>query len=65
MGSRLDATKVVSSLTLLSEVAKKTRSSGPSEDRAALIEAAEQLLGAAEAAGYPRCRWTLERLKEG
>lgn len=61
MGSAIDATKLVSSLTLFGTVAHELETSG--EPRfAPFAKLAEEILTAAESQGYPRCRYTLERL---
>jgi uncharacterized protein (DUF1810 family) len=52
MGSRIDALKVVSSLTLFERAA--------GDD--ALAAVARDVLNVAEGEGYPRCRFTLERV---
>jgi uncharacterized protein (DUF1810 family) len=55
MGSEIDVLKLVSSLTLFRGVAERARNQP-------MVEVAERILAAAEAAGHPRCRYTLERL---
>ena len=62
MGSPIDAAKLVSSMTLFAEVARSLPASVRSEDTDALAVAAEEILGVAEAQGYPRCAHTLSRL---
>jgi uncharacterized protein (DUF1810 family) len=63
MGSRIDATKLMSSLTLFGYVASELQKSQPHETYVALAGAAEAVLKAGESEGYERCRFTLERLK--
>ena len=63
MGSSIDATKLVSSLTLFGDVARALTES-PTDANAVLADLAEEVLIAAAAQGYPRCRHTLERLRE-
>jgi uncharacterized protein (DUF1810 family) len=62
MGSRIDATKLMSSLTLFGHVASELQKSQPRETYVALAGAAEAVLKAGESEGYERCRFTLERL---
>ena len=62
MGSSIDATKLVSSLTLVGEVARSL-SESPTDANAVLADLAEEVLIAAAAQGYPRCRHTLNRLR--
>ena len=62
MGSSIDATKLVSSLTLFGEVARRL-SDSPADANAVLADLAEEVLIAAAARGYPRCRHTLDRLR--
>jgi uncharacterized protein (DUF1810 family) len=62
MGSRIDATKLMSSLTLFGHVASELQKHQPRETYEALAGAAEAVLKAGESEGYERCRFTLERL---
>ena len=62
MGSSIDAAKVVSSLTLFGEVARGL-SESPTDANAVLADVAEEVLIAAAAQGYPRCRHTLESVR--
>jgi uncharacterized protein (DUF1810 family) len=62
MGSRIDATKLMSSLTLFGHVASALQKSQPGETYEGLAGAAETVLEAGESEGYQRCRFTLERL---
>jgi uncharacterized protein (DUF1810 family) len=62
MGSTIDATKLVSSLTLFGDVARALTQS-PTDANAVLADLAEEVLIAGAAQGYPRCRHTLERLR--
>ena len=62
MGSSIDATKLVSSLTLFGQVARSL-SDTPTDANAALADLAEEVLIAAAAQGYQRCHQTLERLQ--
>jgi uncharacterized protein (DUF1810 family) len=62
MGSSIDATKLVSSLTLFAHVARQLSvAQGPDTYRE-LVAAAEEVLVAAAGQGYPPCRFTLDRL---
>jgi len=58
MGSDIDALKLVSSLTLFGAVARGD--GDPSH--LSLAQLAEEILGRAEAQGFPRCEYTLEQL---
>ena len=62
MGSRIDATKLMSSLTLFGRVAAALQKSQPRETYDAIAAAAETVLKAGESEGYQRCRFTLEQL---
>ncbi len=62
MGSRTDAMKVVSSMTLFEHVARALDDTQPSRDLADLADTAAAILAAAASQGYPRCQFTLERL---
>ena len=61
MGSSIDAAKLVSSLTLFGDVARGL-SESPTDANAVLADLAEEVLIAAAAQGYHRCRHTLDRL---
>jgi uncharacterized protein (DUF1810 family) len=63
MGSGIDATKLMSSLTLFGYVASEIDKSQPHETYEALAGAAEAVLKAGESQGYQRCRFTLDRLR--
>jgi len=63
MGSRLDALKLVSSLTLFEQVAKELRASACEERHRALATAAEEVIDVVGAQGYSRCTYTLESLR--
>lgn len=62
MGSSIDATKLVSSMTLFGNVARGLHESEPLDDYASLARVADAILEAAAAAGLSPCRFTLERL---
>jgi len=62
MGSSVDAAKLVSSMTLYGEVARTLPEAARIPATDALARAAEDILSAAEAQGYPRCAHTLRQL---
>jgi uncharacterized protein (DUF1810 family) len=62
MGSGIDALKLVSSLTLFEAVARGLAADDPRPRFSALARDAGAILTAAERQGYPRCKYTLERL---
>jgi uncharacterized protein (DUF1810 family) len=62
MGSDIDARKLVSSLTLFEHFARSPHADH-SDDYRDLAQAAEEILAVAESGGYPRCRFTLDRLR--
>jgi uncharacterized protein (DUF1810 family) len=63
MGSRIDALKLVSCMTLFQHVAKALHAVGPQPGFAAMAEHAEEVLAAAAANGYGRCAYTEEHLR--
>lgn len=62
MGSKIDALKLVSCLTLFEAVARRLDSGAPSPEVARLASQAAEILAFAEAQGYARCPVTLARL---
>jgi uncharacterized protein (DUF1810 family) len=62
MGSSTDAVKLVSSLTLLGNVARKLNVSEGLVEYEALARVAEAVIEAAARQGYGPCRYTLDRL---
>jgi uncharacterized protein (DUF1810 family) len=69
MGSEIDAKKLVSSLTLFAEVAKRLATEGDDVSDAGMAYAsmastAERILAIASSQGYPPCAFTLRRLSE-
>jgi uncharacterized protein (DUF1810 family) len=62
MGSSIDATKLVSSMTLFQHVAKRLHDAEGLEEYAALEGAAKTILARAAAEGYPPCQFTLNAL---
>jgi hypothetical protein len=65
MGSSIDTSKLVSSLTLFGAVARGLEMAGESEEHRALAALADEILAAAASEGYPSCRYTMERLTAG
>jgi uncharacterized protein (DUF1810 family) len=64
MNSSIDATKLVSSMTLFEHVAKRLQATERLDDAASLARVAEEVLSKADAEGYPRCAFTLGRLTQ-
>jgi uncharacterized protein (DUF1810 family) len=62
MSSALDARKLVSSLTLFGNVAKKLHASEGLQEHDSLARMAEDVLAVAASEGYPPCQYTLVRL---
>jgi uncharacterized protein (DUF1810 family) len=62
MGSSIDATKLVSSMTLFQHVAKRLHDAEGLEEYAALEGTAKTILARAAAEGYPPCQFTLNAL---
>jgi uncharacterized protein (DUF1810 family) len=62
MGSSIDVAKLVSSVTLFGQLAKRLAASEGLADYEGLARAAGEILAAAEAEGYPRCEFTLRHL---
>lgn len=58
MGSRIDALKLVSSMTLFQHVATTLHAADPRPELAAMARHAETILAAAAAQGYRRCAFT-------
>jgi uncharacterized protein (DUF1810 family) len=58
MGSRIDALKLVSCMTLFEHVAKTLCAIDPRPQYASLADHAERILAAAAAQGYRRCAFT-------
>jgi uncharacterized protein (DUF1810 family) len=63
MGSPIDATKLVSSLTLFGEVAKRLHNAESLDEYGSIARVAETILAVAAAEGYPPCQFTLEALR--
>jgi uncharacterized protein (DUF1810 family) len=64
MNSSIDATKLVSSMTLFGNVAKRLHAAERLDDYASLARLADEVLAIADAQGYPPCAFTLDRLRE-
>lgn len=64
MGSTIDVTKLVSSMTLFESVAKRLHAEEGDAEYAAIARVADEILSVAKTEGYPPCRFTLERLAE-
>lgn len=62
MGSSIDASKLVSSMTLFGEVARAMPDDSRTPTTDALADAADAILSAAATQGYPRCAHTVRRL---
>jgi uncharacterized protein (DUF1810 family) len=62
MGSRLDATKVMSSMTLFREIATRLHAAGECAECAPLARAADGILEWGEGDGLTRCAFTLARV---
>jgi uncharacterized protein (DUF1810 family) len=63
MGSSIDVTKLVSSLTLFGHVAKRLHDQEGLDECASIARVAEQILATASAQGYPACQFTLDRIQ--
>ena len=59
MGSTIDVTKLVSSLTLFGRLAHQLHAEEGGEDYAAIARVADDILSVAKAEGHPACRFTL------
>lgn len=64
MGSTVDATKLVSSLTLFEHTAAGLDSSRQNPESQAFATQCAVLLGIAASQGFPRCRYTLDRITD-
>lgn len=64
MGSSIDAAKLVSSMTLFADVARRLPADVKSADTDALADEAEAILAAASSQGYPPCRHTRSHLSD-
>jgi uncharacterized protein (DUF1810 family) len=64
MGSSIDATKLVSSLTLFAHVARALHVDEQLDAYRDVAALAEEVLAAAAAQGYPKCRFTLDQIRD-
>lgn len=62
LGSPIDTLKLVSSLTLFEQIGRELQAEQPDAEYAALVSAAQRVLEAASAHGYPRCAFTQRAL---
>lgn len=62
MGSSIDATKLVSSMTLFEHIAQRLHAVEGLDEYASLGAAAKKILERAAAEGYPPCQFTLNAL---
>ena len=62
MGSSIDASKLVSSMTLFQHVAKRLHDAEGLDEYASLEGAAKTILARAATEGYPPCQFTLNTL---
>jgi uncharacterized protein (DUF1810 family) len=62
MNSSIDATKLVSSMTLFGHVARRLRAADHLNDYASLARLAGEVLAKADAQGFPPCAFTLGQL---
>jgi len=65
MGSRIDALKVVSCMTLFEHIAKRLDAADPRPRFASMVACAGAILTAAVRQGYRRCAFTEEHLEIG
>jgi uncharacterized protein (DUF1810 family) len=62
MGSEIDALKLVSSMTLFREVARRLNGVDPLQDHAELAANAQAILEVAEEQGFPECASTIRMM---
>lgn len=65
MGGRIDALKVVSSLTLFELAARKLDTGPDSKDGTEFAALCGRVLSAAETQGFPRCQFTIASIRNG
>jgi uncharacterized protein (DUF1810 family) len=63
MNSSIDATKLVSSMTLFADVAKRLQVADGLDEYASLARVADEVLAKADAEGYLPCAFTRSRLR--
>jgi uncharacterized protein (DUF1810 family) len=64
MGQSVDVLKLVSSLTLFGDIARRLNEIEPHDDYGLLADVAAEVLAGAESEGYPPCRDTLQSLAQ-
>ena len=64
MGSTIDVTKLVSSMTLFGNLAKHLHAKDGDAEYAAIARVADDILAVAKTEGYPPCQFTLGRLED-
>jgi uncharacterized protein (DUF1810 family) len=62
MGSSIDVTKLISSMTLFGRIAQRLQDADASDEYASLASAATTILERAATEGYPPCQFTLNAL---
>jgi len=65
MGGRIDARKLVSSLTLFELAARKIPAGPGGQDASAFAALCARVLAAAKAQGIPRCQYTVDSIRQG
>ena len=63
MGASIDVAKLVSSMTLFGAIAKRLHAVEGLDEYVSMAHAAQRILVAAAAEGYPPCQFTLRRLR--
>ncbi|HEU4690569.1 MAG TPA: DUF1810 family protein [Vicinamibacterales bacterium] len=63
MGSTIDVTKLVSSMTLFGSLAKQLHAEEGGDEYAAIARVADEILSVAKTAGYSPCQFTLDQLQ--
>jgi uncharacterized protein (DUF1810 family) len=63
MGSPIDVTKLVSSLTLFGHLAKQLHAEDGTDDYAAIARVAHEIVTVAETEGHAPCQFTLDHLR--
>lgn len=63
MGGKIDALKLVSSLTLFELAALRLAASPGNQELATFATRCEQVLAVAQMQGFPRCQFTLESIR--
>jgi len=63
MNSSIDATKLIASMTLFGNIAKRLHATEEESDYASLAGIADEVLARADAEGHPPCTFTLNQLR--